>query len=68
MEIFMTYSAAIKKLRNKMLLTQTELADFLGVKFGTVNRWEAGLYEPTMKNKRKLAKLFKEYDIVVEGE
>ena len=50
----MTYSAAI--------------ADFLGVKFGTVNRWEAGLYEPTMKNKRKLAKLFKEYDIVVEGE
>ena len=30
----MTYPEAIKKLRNKMLLTQTEFAEFLGVKFG----------------------------------
>lgn len=62
----MTYPEAIKKLRNKMLMTQTEFAEFLGVKFGTVNRWEAGEYEPTMKTKRKLAPLFKEYDIKVE--
>jgi hypothetical protein len=62
----MTYSEAIKKLRNKMLLTQTEFAEFLGVKFGTVNRWEAGEYEPTMKTKRKLAPLFEKYDIEVE--
>ncbi len=62
----MTYPQAIKKLRNKMLLTQAEFAEFLGVKFGTVNRWEAGAFEPTMKTKRKLAQLFKEYEIVVE--
>lgn len=62
----MTYAEAIKKLRNKMLLTQTEFADLLGVKFGTVNRWEAGAFEPTMKTKRKLSRLFKEYGIVVE--
>lgn len=62
----MTYSQAIKKLRNKMLLTQTEFATLLGVKFGTVNRWEAGAFEPTMKTKRKLAQLFKEHGIGVE--
>ena len=61
----MTYSMAIKKLRSKMLLTQTEFGDLLGVKFGTVNRWEAGAFEPTMKTKRKLAKLFVEYGIKV---
>ena len=62
----MTYSMAIKKLRSKMLLTQTEFAKILGVKFGTVNRWEAGAFEPTMKTKRKLARLFRENGIVVE--
>ncbi len=62
----MTYSDAIKKLRNKMLLTQTELAEYLGVRFVTVNRWEAGSYEPTMKSKRKLAQLFMKYEIDME--
>lgn len=62
----MCYAEAIKKLRIKMLLTQTEFAEFLGVKFGTVNRWEAGKFEPTMKLKRKLAPLFKKYEITLE--
>ena len=61
----MTYDVAIEKLRKKMLLTQTELADLLGVSFGTVNRWESGKYEPTMKMKRKLKPLFEKYDIEV---
>lgn len=34
----MTYSEAIKLLRKKMLLTQTEFADKLGISFATVNR------------------------------
>lgn len=50
----MDYSNLIKELRNKMLLTQTEFADLLGVSFGSVNRWENGKYEPTIKAKRKL--------------
>ena len=29
----------------------------------TVNRWEIGKYEPTMKEKRKLVRLFKENGI-----
>lgn len=62
----MTYAEAIEKLRKKMLLTQTEFANLLGVSFGTVNRWESGKYEPTMKNKRKLAPYFEKYMIEVE--
>ena len=62
----MTSPEAIRKLRGKMLMTQTEFAEFLGVSFGTVNRWEAGEYEPTMKTKRKLAPLFKKHNIEVE--
>lgn len=59
----MEYSDAIKKLRLKMLMTQVEFANMLGVSFAAVNRWETGKYEPTMKIKRKLAPLFEEHGI-----
>ena len=62
----MTYAEAIKKLRNKMLLTQMEFAESLGVSFASFNRWETGRFEPTMKIKRKLAPLFEKYEIEVE--
>ena len=62
----MTYSEGIKALRLKLLLTQTELADKLGVAFATVNRWEKGHHEPTMKQKRKLAPMFRKHGIKVE--
>ena len=62
----MNYSKAIKTLRKKMLITQTELANLLGVSFVSVNRWEKGSYEPTMKIKRRLASLFKTYQIDLE--
>lgn len=53
----MNYSELIKKLREKLMLTQTEFADLLGVSFSSVNRWEKGHYEPTMKIKRKIKEL-----------
>lgn len=62
----MNYSAAIKALRKKMLVTQSELADILGVSFASVNRWENEEHEPTMKIKRKLAMLFKKHNLSVE--
>ena len=62
----MTYSEGVKALRMKMLLTQTEFAEKLGVAFATVNRWEKGHHEPTMKEKRKLAPMFRKHGIVVE--
>ena len=60
----MDWSSNIKKLREEMLITQTELANMLEISFASVNRYENGLFEPTMKIKRKLMKMFIEYNIV----
>lgn len=62
----MTYSEAIKKLRHKLILTQTEFSELLDVSFATVNRWEAGKFNPTTRIKRKLAPYFEKYGIEVE--
>lgn len=62
----MEWAAAIKLLREKMLLTQVEFADKIGVSFSSINRWENGVHEPTMKVKRELMKLFKKHGIVGE--
>ena len=62
----MDYQKSIKELREKMILSQTEFAKELGVSFASVNRWENGQFEPTIKVKRKLAPYFKKYKINVE--
>lgn len=62
----MDYKVMIKKLRIKMLLTQSEFAKELGVSIASVARWETGENEPTMKVKRKLAPLFDKFNIKVE--
>lgn len=59
----MDYKTIIKKLRNKMLLTQSEFAKELGVSIASVAIWETGENEPTMKIKRKLEKYFDEWGI-----
>ena len=53
----MNYPATIKALRDKLLVTQTELAEMLGCTFASVNRWERGHHEPTYKMKRKIMEL-----------
>jgi len=62
-DIHMTYSERIKQLREALLLTQKELAELLSVSVITVNRWENNKFEPTMREKRKLVKLFKDNGI-----
>lgn len=62
----MTYAKAIKELRKKMILTQTEFADLLGVSFQSINRWEKGKHEPTIKLKRLLAEYFQTHGIEVD--
>ncbi len=57
------YGKMIKELREKMTLSQMEFAEVLGVSFASVNRWETGKHEPTIKIKRKLKALFREYEI-----
>ncbi|MFA5036367.1 MAG: helix-turn-helix transcriptional regulator [Candidatus Izemoplasmatales bacterium] len=62
----MAYAEKIKKLREVMLISQSELADMLNVSVVTVNRWENQKYEPTIKIKRKLKTLF--IDNKIQGE
>lgn len=57
------YSKVIKELRNKMTLSQVEFAQLLGVSFASVNRWETGKHEPTIKIKRKIKALMREYGV-----
>lgn len=62
----MNYAEAVKSLRKKMIMSQMEFADYLGVSFGTVNRWENDRFTPSIKAKRKSAPLFKKYNIQVD--
>ena len=60
----MDYKVMVKKLRNKMFLTQSEFAKELGASIASVARWETGENEPTMKIKRRLNDLFVKYKMV----
>lgn len=64
----MNYTDLIIRLREKMVLSQVEFANRLGVSFQTVNRWENGHHEPTFKYKRKILALCGKYGIDTEGE
>lgn len=59
----MNYSNIVKQLREKIFLSQEEMAKKLGVSFATVNRWENAHHEPTFKERRKLRVLFKKYHV-----
>ena len=48
----------IKEYRDRALLSQQDLAAILNVSIVSVNRWENGHHEPTIKAKRKLKELF----------
>jgi len=37
---------AVRQLRQKLELTQTEFAEFLGCRQQTISEWEQGLYAP----------------------
>lgn len=57
------YARAILDIRVKLNISQTTLAEILGVSFSTVNRWENGKNEPTKLAKKKIEKLCIENNI-----
>lgn len=54
------YQKAVIELRDKLILTQSELANLLGVSFASINRWERGQNKPTTAAKRKIVELCNE--------
>ena len=63
----MNWPKIIKTIREKLFITQTELAEIIDVSFASVNRWEQGHHEPTMKAKRKLAEICRKNNIDMEA-
>ena len=62
----MDYQRLVKELRVKLILSQQEFANLLNVSFASINRWETGKHEPTIKVKRKIVELCKENNIDLE--
>ena len=57
------YKKAVKDLRDKLIMTQAEFANMLGVSFTSINRWENGLNRPTTKARKQIVQLCKENNI-----
>ncbi|MDY0276483.1 MAG: helix-turn-helix transcriptional regulator [Acholeplasma sp.] len=55
----MDYQRLVKELRVKLILSQQEFSELLNVSFASINRWETGKHEPTIKVKRKIVELCK---------
>ena len=64
----MNYKKLVKEIREKLIITQEELATLLGVSFASINRWETCKHEPTTKIKRKIVELCKDNNIKLEDE
>lgn len=62
----MDFPSLVKSIRDELLITQTELAEMLGVTFATVNRWENGHHTPTTKQKRALKAICLKKGILLE--
>ena len=62
----MNYAKYILELRKKMSLTQRDLASVLGVGVISISRWEQGHFEPTLKVKKQLRRMFKEANIAID--
>ncbi len=50
----MTYSEAIKQIRQASFLSQEAFARELGVSFSTMNRWETGKSRPNLTAMKKI--------------
>lgn len=49
----------IEQLRNKLGISQNELAKRIGVTQGAISQWEQGLSKPTIDKLIKLGEIFK---------
>lgn len=60
------FSAKIKQLRvEKLMMSQEELANLLGISFQSVNRYENNKSKPTFKIRRKIVELMEKNGIEV---
>ncbi len=65
---FMTFSEQIKSVRAKLLLSQEQLADKLGVSYVTISRWESKGIEPSFLTRAKFNKFCEENGIILDSD
>lgn len=58
----MDYAIIIRLLREKLFLSQADLAEKLGISYVTVDRWENGHHKPTFKHTRLIVSLCSKFD------
>jgi putative transcriptional regulator len=63
----MNFGKALKALREKLVLSQTEMTVLLGTVYVSVNRWENGKHEPAYKVKREILALCRKNNIQVRN-
>lgn len=64
----MTFSEQIKSVRAKLLLSQEQLADKLGVSYVTISRWESKGIEPSFLTRAKFNKFCEENGIILDSD
>lgn len=64
----MEIASKLKELRRKLLISQEELAQRLGVSFPTVNRLENGRCQPSLRTLRAIRDLCEKNGIKWDGE
>ena len=57
------YAELLKQYREKMFLSQRDLADELGVSYVTIDRWETGKLDPTITMKKRY-EMFKKAKLI----
>ena len=62
----MVFAEKVKFVRQKLLISQMELAKMIGVSFSTINRWENEKFEPSFLMKSKFEKFCQENNIKLE--
>ena len=63
----MKFGEKVKIVRQKLLLSQEDLAKELGISFATVNRWETGRTEPNFIKQRLFNDFCKQHNIDEEN-
>lgn len=59
----MEYLKALKIIREKIFLTQKELAELLDVSFENINRWKNEKFSPSMKIKERIHEICQKNNI-----
>lgn len=64
----MTFSEQVKSVRAKLLLSQEQLAERLGVSYVTISRWESKGIEPSFLTQAKFNKFCEENGIIFDSD